>query len=392
MSLPLEGIWVLDISRYLQGTLATQVLAVFGAEVIKVEDRIGELGRYLPPLIEGESTRFYTVNRNKKSVTLDLKKEDGKKIFRALVSKADIVVDQFRPGVMDKMGIGYESLKKINERLIYCMITGYGLTGPMRDTAGHDLNYLNISGVTDLTGTKGGMPSLCGVQIADIAGGSLYAVIAMLLAIMAREKTGKGQLCDIAMMDGALSLLSYTIGEWFGNNALPVRGEELLTGGYATYNVYECKDGRHVGLGAVENKFWADFCKKINREDLIKLQLIPEKQPDVEAEVRKIMKTKARDEWVEFFSDSDICFTPVLTLDEVSEHPQVLAREMIKKIVNFKGSGRDMVLTGVPVKLSDTPGEAVLKFAKTGENNDEMLTLAGFSRKEIEDFRKNEVI
>lgn len=215
MSLPLEGIRVLDLSRYLPGPLATQLLADFGAEVIKVEDRAGELGRYLPPLINGESSRFYTVNRNKKSITLDMKKEDGKKVFRALAAKADIVVDQFRPGVMDKMGLGYESLRKINDRLIYCIITGYGLTGPMRDTAGHDLNYLNISGVTELTGTKNGMPSLCGVQIADIAGGSLYAVIAMLLAVMARDNTGKGQLCDVAMMDGALSLLSYTIGEWF---------------------------------------------------------------------------------------------------------------------------------------------------------------------------------
>lgn len=392
MSLPLEGIRVLDLSRYLPGPLATQVLADFGAEVIKVEDRVGELGRYLPPLINGESSRFYTVNRNKKSITLDLKKDEGKKIFRALAAKADIVVDQFRPGVMDKMGLGYESLKKINEKLIYCIITGYGLTGPMRDTAGHDLNYLNISGVTELTGTKGGMPSLCGAQIADIAGGSLYAVIAMLLAVMARDKTGKGQLCDVAMMDGALSLLSYTIGEWFGNNALPERGGELLTGGYATYNVYECKDGRHVGLGAVEHKFWADFCKKIGREDLTKLQLIPEKQPEVEADVRKIMLTKTRDEWVNFFSDSDICFTPVLTLDEVAENAQVKAREMVKKVLNFQGSGRDLVLTGVPIKLSETPGEAVIKFAKTGEHNDEILSSAGFSRKEIDEFRNNAVI
>jgi len=392
MSLPLEGIRVLDLSRYLPGPLATQILADFGAEVIKVEDRKGELGRYLPPLIEGESTRFYTVNRNKKSITIDLKKEDGKKIFRALVAKADIVVDQFRPEVMNKMGLGYESLKKINERLIYCIITGYGLTGPMKDSAGHDLNYLNLAGVTELTGTKDGMPSLCGVQIADIAGGSLYAVIAMLLAIMAREKTGKGQLCDIAMMDGALSLLSYTIGEWFGCGYLPERGKELLTGGYATYNVYKCSDGKHVSLGAVEHKFWADFCKKLGRDDLIKLQLVTEKQPEVEAEVRKIMLTKTRDEWVEFFSDSDICFTPVLSLDEVSEHPQVLARDMIKKIMNFRGSGRDMVLTGVPIKLSDTPGEAVLKFAKTGENNDDILASAGFSMQEINEFRQNEVI
>lgn len=392
MSLPLEGIRVLDLSRYLPGPLATQVLADFGAEVIKIEDRKGELGRHIAPFISGESARFLSVNRNKKSVTIDLKKDKGKEIFRKLVKDSDVVVDQFRPDVMKKMGLGYDDLKVINPGLIYCIITGYGLTGPMRDAGGHDLNYLNIAGVTEVTGTKDGVPSMCGVQIADIAGGSLYAVIAIMMAIQSRERTGKGQLCDVAMMDGALSLLSYTIGEWSGKNTLPVRGDELLTGGYATYNIYKCKDGRFAGLGAIEQKFWEDFCRKIGREDLIKLQYVTEKQPEVEAEIRKIMLTRTRDEWVEFFGDSDICFTPVLTLDEVSEHPQVKARNMMLKVENIRESGKDLMLAGVPIKLSETPGEAVLSFPGIGENNDEILASAGFSPAEIDEFRKNGII
>ena len=383
----------MDLSRYLPGPLATQILADFGAEVIKVEDRNGELGRHLPPLIEETSARFYSVNRNKKSITLDLKKPAAKEIFKQLVKTADVVIDQFRPDVMNKLGLGYETLKTINDRLIYCIITGYGLNGPMRNAAGHDLNYLNTAGVTELNGTMGGPPSMCGVQIADTAGGSLYTVISVLMALAARERTGKGQLCDVAMMDGALSLLSYTIGEWSGGDGKPpVRGGELLTGGYATYNIYECKDKRFVSLGAVEFKFWTDFCKKLGKEAYIDLQMIPEKQPGILADIRKIMRTKTRDEWVAFFSDSDICFTPVLSLDEVCEHPQVNARGMIKKLTNFKGSGKDLVVTGVPIKLSETPGEVVLKFADIGEHNEEILAAIGYTKQTIADFKSNGVI
>lgn len=393
MCLPLEGIKVLDLSRYLPGPLATQILADFGAEVIKIEDRKGELGRFLQPMINDTSARFYTVNRNKKSMGLDLKQPQGKEIFKKLVAEADIVVDQFRPDVMNKLGLGYETLKEINPRIIYCIITGYGLTGPMRDAAGHDINYLNIAGVTELLGTKDGPPAMCGVQIADTAGGSLYSVIAILLALAAREKTGRGQLCDVAMMDGALSLLAYTIGEWSGGDGnLPKRGGELLTGGYATYNNYECKDGKFVSLGAVEDKFWASFCRKLGVEEYIPLQMDESSQTKIEASIQRIMLTKTRDEWVEFFSDSDICFTPILTLDEMVKHPQVLARNMVHTLTNFQGSGKDLVCTGVPIKLSETPGEAKMAFARNGENTNELLASLGYSTVQIEQLHKDGIV
>lgn len=393
MSLPLEGIKILDLSRYLPGPFCTQILADFGAEVIKVEDpKGGDLGRSLTPLIEGESARFYTVNRNKKSMTLDLKKDEGREVFKKLVAQADVVVDQFRPGVMKKMGLDYDDLKKINPGIIYCAITGYGLSGPLRDAAGHDLNYLSISGITGLTGTYQGMPAMSGAQIADIAGGTLYSAIAILLALAARTKTGQGQLCDIAMMDCSVSLLAYTLGEWAGWGRLPEMGNDVLTGGYACYNIYKTKDEKYVSLGAVEDKFWAEFCQKIDRAEYIKPQWNTSLQQDMQADVRAIMLTRTREEWLEFFSKSDICFTPVLTMEEMCDHPQVVAREMILKLENVRGTGRDVPLTGVAAKLSETPGEARLVFPALGEHNDEILSQAGFTPSEIDELKAKGVI
>lgn len=394
MGLPLKGIRVLDLSRYLPGPFATQILADFGAEVIKVEDpKGGDLGRLLPPLIAGQSARFYTVNRNKKSVTLDLRKTAGQEAFKRLAAKSDVVVDQFRPGVMEKMGIGYESLKEINPALIYCALTGYGLDGPLRDVAGHDLNYLSLAGITGVTGAYQSKPAMCGVQIADIAGGTLYSVVGILLALAQRQKSGQGQLCDIAMMDASLSLLAYTIGEWCGEGQLPVIGDDLLTGGYAFYQIYPTKDGKYISLGAIEDKFYAEFCRKINRPELFEKQWDKELQREIIAEITQIMMEKTRDEWVEFFADSDICLTPVLELDEVCQHPHVKARNMIIDIEDIGSPGKRISLTGIPVKLSDTPGEVRLEFPLLGEHNEDILTtVGGFTPEEIEQMRSDKVI
>ncbi len=392
MKRPLDGIKILDLSRYLPGPFATQFLADFGADVIKIEEPGGELGRALPPFAGGMGTRFASVNRNKKSITLDLKKDEARKIFMKLAESADVVVDQFRPGVMDKLGLGYESLKKINKGLIYCSITGYGLSGPWMKAAGHDVNYLNISGVSGLTAGRDGAPVMSSVQIADVAGGSLYSVIGILLALFARTRTGEGQLCDIAMMDGALSLLSYTIGEWSGNGRCPAPGREFLTGGFAMYNVYRCSDGRYVSLGAIEQKFWQGFCEGIGRVEFAPLQYNIEKQEELIVEISGIMLTKTRDEWVEHFRSRDICFTPVLDLDEVSEHEQVRAREMMIKVMNFMGSGADIHVAGNPVKLSGTPCDIELKFPQTGEDTENVLREAGYTVEEIERFKESGVV
>jgi len=393
MALPLEGIRVLDLSMYLPGPLCSQFLADFGAEVIKVEQpKGGEPGRFVQPMVGGESARFYTVNRNKKSISINLKTEEGKDIFRQLVAKADVVLEQFRPGVMDKMGLGYDELKKINKGLIHCAITGYGYSGPWKYAAGHDLNYLSTAGVTGLTGTYKGMPAMSGVQIADIGGGAEFAISAILLALISREKTGKGQFCDVAMLDGAISMLSYTLGEWFGWGRLPEKGNEVLTGGYACYNIYEARDHKFVSLGAIEDKFWAGFCNKIGKPEYIKIQWDKEKQADCITEIRSIMAQKTQQEWVEFFADSDICFTPILTLEEMSEHPQVKDRNMVLKLENFKDLGKDLVLTGVPVKLSETPGVAEPVFPALGEHNEEILKGIGYTEKEIKELKNKGII
>ena len=393
MELCLEGIRILDLSRYLPGPYATQLLADFGAEVIKIEEpKVGELGRHLAPMINDESSRFYTVNRNKKSVTINLKKEDGKEVFKKLVKTADIVVDQFRPGVMDKLGLGYEVLKNINEKIIYCALTGYGLDGPLRDEAGHDLNYLSLAGITEQLGSKDQKPVLSGVQIADTAGGSLYAVIGILLALNNREKTGKGQLCDVAMLDGAISLLSYGLGEWAGNMSLPKRGNETLTGGYACYQIYETKDNKYVSLGAVEDKFWIAFCQRIKREEYITTQWEIDKQVSMIEDISNILMRENRDEWVSYFKESNICFTPVLNMEEMCKHPQVESRQMVTTIKNFKGSGKDMHLTGLPIKFSEKMGEVKHTFSEVGQDNKELLKTIGYSKDEIDRFIKEGIL
>jgi len=392
MEKPLDGIKILDLTRYLPGPFATQLLADFGAEVIKVEEMGGELGRFLPPFIGGMGTRFCSVNRNKKSINIDLKSEKGKEIFKKLASGSDIIIDQFRPGVMDKMGLGYNSLKNDNEGLIYCSLTGYGLSGPWSDRAGHDINYLNTAGISALNAGRDGVPVISSVQIADVAGGSLFAVIGILLALFYRSRSGKGQLVDIAMMDGALSLLSYTVGEWCGKGCVPETGREFLTGGFAMYNTYKCGDGKYAGLGAIESKFWSGFCTKLKHEDYINSQYDISRQEEIIDEISSIMLTRSRDEWVEFFDDSDICFTPVLDLDEVSEHDQVKARGMLQKVMNFRGSGQDLFVTGNPVKLSETPCEIVFQFPDTGSDSMKILTDAGYTVEEVKDFIVKKII
>lgn len=391
MVLPLTGIRVLDLSMYLPGPLCSQILADFGAEVIKIEETGGEWGRYLAPMLLEESARFYSVNRNKKSVGINLKSEEGKRVLMELVKSTDVFIEQLRPGVLEKMGLGYDVLKGVNPGLIHCAITGYGFTGPYRLVAGHDINYLNLTGITGLNGPKE-TAALCAGQLADIAGGSLYAVIGILMALLARAKTSQGQFVDIAMADGALSLLCYTIGEWAGLGKLPARGENLLSGGYACYNVYETADERFVGLGAIESKFWEGFCQRVGKPEYIPWHYVPERQEEMLEHIRALIKEKTQAEWIKTFSDLDICFTPVLNLDEVAENPQIKARDMMVKLDNFKNSGRDMYLTGIPIKLSETPGVLKAVFPDIGQHTEEILTTAGFSQEEIAILREQKAI
>lgn len=393
MHLPLEGIRVLDLSRVLAGPFCSQLLADFGAEVIKVEDpEGGDPGRWYPPMIKEKSALFYTVNRNKKSISINLKKEEGKHIFKQLVSKSDVIIDQFKPGVMDNLGLGYEQLKQINPGIIYCALSGYGLTGPMRESAGHDLTFQSMAGVTDLTGNKNGMPAISAVQIASVPGGSVYAALAVLMALFHREKTGEGQLCDVAMVDGSVSFLAYALGEWAGMGSLPQRGNQGLTGGFACYNIYPAKDRKYVSLAAVENKFWKEFCDKIGYSEYISFQWDPSRQDEMINNIKNVMQEKERNEWLEIFSGSRVCLAPVLNMEEMCQHPQIIERQMIHKLENIEESGKDISLTGIPFKLSATPGKIKFSFPELGQHNEEVLQFLGYTARDIKQFREAGII
>lgn len=391
MSLPLEGVRILDLSMYLPGPFCTQMLADFGAEVIKVEELGGEWGRRVYPVIGDKSTLFYAVNRGKKSIAIDLKTDEGKAIFFDLARHADVIVEQFRPGVMERLGLGYEKLDKVNPRLIYCSVSGYGHSGPLQYEAGHDLNYLSLAGVTGLTGTRD-RPGMSGVQIADLAGGSMQAVSAILLALLAREKTGRGQYCDVAMMDGAISLLVYSLAEWSGQGTLPECNRGILTGGYACYQIYATADNEFVSLGAVEAKFWQRFCERIGRPEYIPYQWDSSRQDEILADIQAVMAEKTRQEWVEYFADADICFTPVLNLQEMTQHPQVKDRDMIVLMENVQGSGKNMMLTGCPIKLSYTPAVVKTVFPELGEHTDAVLQEIGYSPQEIASLKEQKIL
>lgn len=392
MTMPLEGIRVLDLSRVIAGPFCTQLLADYGAEVIKVEDRQGgDPSRMQPPLINGTGSLFYLVNRNKKSLALDLKQEAGREVLRRLVHESDVLIEQFRPGVMDKLGLGYESLKAINPRLIYCSLSGYGQTGPMSSAASHDLNFQSLAGMGILNGKPGETPLVPPVTLMALAGGSLYAVAAIMMALYQRTWTGEGQYCDVAILDGTVSLTVSLLADRAGWGSLP-RGEGRLAGGFACYNIYAASDGGYISLAAVEGKFWKDFCNELGHPEFATVQWDPSRQEDIKASVQDYFLTRTRRGWEEHFAGSDICFSPVLDLDEMCRHPQVQARDMITRLEDFVRPGLDLCLTGLPVKLSASPGQVKPEFAALGEQSEEILSGLGYKNEEIMQLREGKVI
>ncbi len=385
--LPLDGLRVLDLSRLLPGGFCSLLLADFGAQVIKVEDTgIGDYLRWAPPHYEGadETARgalFLALNRGKRSIRLDLKSEAGKEVLLRLARDADVLLESFRPGVLDRLGVGYERLRRANPRLVYCAVTGYGQEGPDRDRAGHDTNYLGLNGLLALTGQADGPPVQSAVQIADIGGGALMAVIGTLIALRERERSGEGQLVDCSMFDGALSWLAMVAAETLATGRAPQRGELRLAGGLTCYRPYRCADG-YVTLGALEPKFWSAFCRGVGREDLLGGAFDPPGSETHRA-VSEIVLARTRDEWRAFASEHDCCLEPVLELDEALESELVRTREMVAELAQ-PGARRPVRLLGVPIKLSRTPGDpSRAPGPALGEHTDEVLAGAGYSPGEI---------
>lgn len=358
----LAGIRVLDLSRLLPGPFCTLYLAQLGAEVIKIEEpNGGDYARSLSPEM------FELVNRGKKSITLDLRKADDVAKFHLLVKDADVVIESFRPGIMDKLGCGYDALKKINPKIVFAALTGYGQNGPYRDRAGHDMNYLGYAGVLDQIGAAGGPPVQSNVQIADLAGGALTCAIGILSAVIGARTSGEGAFVDVGMHDGsmALQLISFAAIRTFGKSN--PRGRDMLSGALPNYSFYECADGKHLAVGALEPKFWATLCTAIGRADLLKKPMAPGPSAEgVRAEVAELFKTKTRDEWEALLLQHDACATAILTPDEALHNEQVIARGLVE---NHLGKPA----TAMPIQFGEIPRIVCGPAPKLGADNASVL-------------------
>ena len=375
MNRALEGCRILDLSRLLPGPYCSMMLAGLGAEVIKVEEpKVGDPTRKSPPLAGKQGIAFALLNRDKKSLAIDLKHPEGREVFLKLASSADVLLEQFRPGVCDRLGIGYSVISQLNPRIVFCSLTGFGQNGPHRDRSGHDLNYLALSGVLGLISDRQGFPVIPGVQVADIAGGMVSA-FGILAALMARERTGRGQFVDISMFDVMMGMLTVPSSQQFAGKAIPVGGKYGLSGAYPFYNIYRTSDGRFMTLGALEPKFWVNFCHAAGREDLASRQFDEgAERDDLFQQVTKIFESRSQAEWIELMKEADCCCEPVLSMTEAFSHPQAVARAMTKQL-------------GLSFKLSETPAGWLGGSPLLGQHTDELLAEAGLPASERERLR-----
>ena len=359
----LQNLTILDLTRLLPGPAATATLAQFGASVIKVEEPgSGDFVREHPEMFE-------MVNRGKRSVAINLKHPRGRDLFLRLATRADVVIEGFRPGVMERLGVGWSTLQALNPRLIYCALTGYGYDSPYRNVAGHDVNYLAMAGVLDLIGPADGPPVIPGVQIADLSGGSQQAVIGILLALAARGRSGCGQFVDVAMLDGSAALLPIPLSEYKAEGKPVSRGGHVLSGSFACYNVYRARDGRYVAVGALEAKFWTALCTALEKTHLIAEQFAAEpRATEIRNEIAEAFLARDAEEWFRFFSGVDACVTPVRTVAEA------LADEHFRKHP-----------MGVTPLLSGTPAHVEGRAPRLGEHTREVLAGAGCAAEEIDE-------
>ena len=384
---PLDGIRVLDLTRLLPGGFCTQLMADFGADVIKVEDTgAGDYIRMAPPYheVEGDETStrsglYLSLNRSKRSIRLDLKSEAGQEAFMRLVGGADVVMEGFRPGVAERLGIDYESLSSVNPGIVCCSISGYGQTGPNVDRAGHDINYLAATGMLGLSGSADGPPVQPGGQIGDLGGGASMAAFGVMTALFEKQRTGEGQLVDISMTDGAMAWMAMDAGRFLADGEVPHRGAGVLNGGVVCYLTYEASDG-WIACGALEPKFWKAFCDGVGRSDLIGHQF---DQPGSEGheKVAEVFRGRSKAEWKAFNDEADCCIEPILDIDEALASPQMRERGMV---VEFEQPGIGKVeQLGNPVKLSRTPAGPPRAAPAIGEHTEEVLAEAGMSEAEI---------
>jgi len=385
----LDDVRVLDLTRLLPGPFCTMLLADFGADVVKIEDTTGgDYMRWMTPLVDGSSAMFHPINRNKRSLAIDLKNPLGRDVFLRLVDTADVVVESFRPGVMDRLGIGLGALHERNPRLVLCSISGYGQDGPYRDRVGHDLNYAAVAGVLLLGGTAEGAPGTPGLQVGDLGGGALHAALAIMVALHHATRTGEGQHCDVSMVDGLVSWAAVHAAQLFATGEAPEPGNGLLTGRYPCYRIYRCADG-FLSVGALEPKFWQAFVEAIGVPEVAALGFAEDAEGErAVAVVQAVLLARTRAQWLETLAGLDVCVEPVLDIEETFEHPQVRSRGMRLDA----GPGRPTAQTGFPIRLNGSPATFRRGAPGYGEHTDEVLAAAGYLPDEVVSLRAAGVV
>jgi alpha-methylacyl-CoA racemase len=396
MTGPLSSLKILDFSTLLPGPFASMMLADLGADVVRVEaPQRPDMVRHTPPFDGKHSTWHSVLNRNKRSLALDLKQAAAIEIVKRLLDPAvggyDILLEQFRPGVMARLGLDYESLRPLNPGLIYCSLTGYGQTGPYRERAGHDLNYLALSGMMSYSGRAESGPPPLGMQVADIGGGSWGTIMGILAAVIHRQQTGEGQLVDVSMLDMAIAWQSHTASNFLAAGEVPDAEGMLLNGGNF-YDYYETQDGRFLSIAPLEPKFWRGFCQAIGRPELAAAGLNPDPaaQQSLKAEIRAVIKQKPLADWTAIFNQHDVCVEPVLTVPEMAEHPQVQARGLIVGVPREDGSQQAQI--GQPLKFSATSAEYRHAGTAVGAHTRQILATIGYNREEIDALLEADVV
>jgi alpha-methylacyl-CoA racemase len=382
---PLAGVRVLDLTRLVPGPLGSLVLADMGAQVDKVEDpHGGDYMRHMPPQVGEQNAAFLALNRGKRSIVLDLKHADGRATFERMLPRYDVLFEQFRPGVLDRLGLGHATLRAKFPRLVIAALTGYGQTGPLAHRAGHDIDYLARSGLLGLTGPQAGPPQAPGFQLADVAGG-MWAVIGILGALRARDASGEGSVVDIAMSEGTLPFAIVQLGNVFAGGRAKGGGEPL-TGGIAPYGTYATKDGKAVALGALEPKFWRSFCEGTGIEFDMSAMMPGDHQPGWRARLETIFASKTRDEWAAFGAERDCCLEPVLESHELAIDPHLVARGMFVTQETPFGPSMQVRLPVSDRTSTPTPPPAM------GQHTDAILGEAGFSAAEVAQLRGSGVV
>jgi crotonobetainyl-CoA:carnitine CoA-transferase CaiB-like acyl-CoA transferase len=383
--LPLDDIRILDLSRLAPGPFCTMLLGDLGADVLLIEPPPDSKAGQGAGIGAGAEA-YNALGRNKRSIILNLRDEEAREVFYKLAGTADVVLEGFRPGVVQRLGVDYETLRAKTPRLVYCSLSGYGQTGPYAGIVGHDINYISVGGALGMIGWPHTPPAIPMNVIADFAGGGLHAAYGILAALHARDRTGRGQYVDIAMSDGVLYLLATAVSGWAATGRSPERGRTVLNGGVPHYNVYQCADGGWISLGSLEGHFWANLCRVMGREDFLPHQYDAAKRDEIFAHFRQQFMTKTRDEWFDVLKQTDICAAPVYALEEALRDPHNLAREMVID-VEHPAAGK-VKQVGIGTKLSETPGSVRSPTPVPGQHTDEVLASLGLDAGRIAALRE----